>query len=253
MAASRRIRVRRDRGRTSSMRSSVKGCATCSSSSGPTRRPCSTHGRRASSLPTSCYGSTTARGAGPRSARALASLRRNDDGEAGRGRLRRARPASAIGAATRVLPHRLGPAGSRRSTSSSCITRTCAGERPGTADSPAGSRCGPVAQRRHRAASRSGRLLAGAGLWPGALASSWWTKNSLSIRNRRTQPMRKNPGGGPDLTRSASEANHPRPVQRYVAPPTGASSRVRPDPGAASRSGCAKHEVGSKLASGPTV
>src|SRR6266436_714561 len=28
--------------------------------------------------------------------------------------------------------------------------------------------------------------------------SSWWTKNSLRLGTRRTHPMRKKPGGGPD-------------------------------------------------------
>ena len=28
--------------------------------------------------------------------------------------------------------------------------------------------------------------------------SSWWTKNSLRLDSRRTHPMRKKPGGGPD-------------------------------------------------------
>ena len=35
--------------------------------------------------------------------------------------------------------------------------------------------------------------------------SSWWTKNSLRFGNRRTHPMRKKPGGGPDRTVATSQ------------------------------------------------
>ena len=58
---------------------------------------------------------------------------------------------------------------------------------------------------RHRAASIAGEFVRG----PRPLAlrtSSWWTKNSLRFGNRRTQPMRKKPGGGPDRIVATSQA-----------------------------------------------
>ena len=50
---------------------------------------------------------------------------------------------------------------------------------------------------RHRASSSANSFVRGR--WPLALrTSSWWMKNSLRFGKRRTHPMRKKPGGGPD-------------------------------------------------------
>ena len=57
---------------------------------------------------------------------------------------------------------------------------------------------------RHSGASIAGEFVRG----PRPLAlrtSSWWTKNSLRLAKRRTQPMRKKPGGGPDRIVATSQ------------------------------------------------
>ena len=62
---------------------------------------------------------------------------------------------------------------------------------------------------RHSAASIAGEFVRGAR--PLALrTSSWWTKNSLRLAKRRTQPMRKKPGGGPDRIVATSQGKSSR-------------------------------------------
>ena len=57
---------------------------------------------------------------------------------------------------------------------------------------------------RHKASSMAGSFARG----PRPLArrtSSWWTKNSFRLGSRRTHPIRKKPGGGPDRNVATSQ------------------------------------------------
>ena len=89
----------------------------------------------------------------------------------------------------------------------------------------------------HRASSMAGSLVRG----PRPLAlrtSSWWTKNSLRLGSRRTHPMRKKPGGGPDRSvatshvKSLSASALLRRSARRLHPP----GRTSPGPARESRS-----------------
>ena len=66
--------------------------------------------------------------------------------------------------------------------------------------------------------------------------SSWWTKNSLRLARRRTQPMRNNPGGGPDRIVATTQPKSSRAsaVLRRSAKRPHASGRT--SPGAARKS-----------------
>ena len=84
--------------------------------------------------------------------------------------------------------------------------------------------------------------------------SSWWTKNSFRFGNERTQPMRKNPGGGPDRIRATSHAKSLLLCQPHPAPLGEPLERAREhEAGASDEIALTQHDVGGEVVSGPAL
>lgn len=97
-------------------------------------------------------------------------------------------------------------------------------------------------------------LLVGSGAATVALrTSSWWTKNSLRLGSRRTHPMRKKPGGGPDRIVALSQVKSlsPSALLRRSAKRPHPPGRTSPGPAMESRS--RRTQVRGKIAGRPRL
>ena len=102
---------------------------------------------------------------------------------------------------------------------------------------------------RHRASSIAGSFVRG----PRPLAlrtSSWWTKNSLRLGSRRTHPVRKKPGGGPDRSVATSLRSPAARALLAAVRPGGPTPRAR-QARAGERVALAKDQVRGDIAGCP--